>query len=621
MSTADRVKETTTSTSTSIITLAGAVAGSIPFSSAALTTGIPVLVGPDSANAWLIGLYTYTDATTLTRESILSSSAGGSSVTLAAGTKNVTCTLPASVINKFVSTDATAATTVANSATSTVVMIESGVAKQISLDNLVAELGTASSALPAASALSGSDILIISQGGIEKQTTLSALATFIGVPDTTAPSFASAQVTSATPTEVVITYNEILAAFTPATSAYAVSGGKTVTGIARSGATITLTVNAAYSIGDTITVTYTKPGTNQLRDASGNETASHGPSSVTNNIADTTSPTFSSAQVTNATKTEVVLTFSETLAAFTPATSAFAVSGGKTVTGIARSGATITLTVSAPYAYGDTITVTYTKPGSNQLRDAAGNETASFGPSSVTNNALAAPGAPTIGTATAGDTTAGVPFTAPASNGGATITTYTATSSPGGITGTLSQAGSGTISVTGLTNGTAYTFTVTATNSQGTGSPSSASNSVTPAAAGAAYLFSPTAFDFPGESGGNNMAVNGYAGTNPIIWIKSASNTVPANVKMAWSKSSTVAPAVYSDTSVSGHGNGLQACVHTGSWTDGGGSGQTYWGLFGPGSTLFAWGTPGTWYLWIITDDGFSAPYDNHTGTPVGYTF
>lgn len=89
------------------------------------------------------------------------------------------------------------------------------------------------------------------------------------------------------------------------------------------------------------------------------------------------------------------------------------------------------------------------------------------------------PGAPTIGTATAtGATTATVSYTAPASNGGAPITLYTATSNPDGITGTLSQAGSGTITVSGLTGGTSYTFTVTATNSVGTSSPSAASNSI-----------------------------------------------------------------------------------------------------------------------------------------------
>ena len=93
------------------------------------------------------------------------------------------------------------------------------------------------------------------------------------------------------------------------------------------------------------------------------------------------------------------------------------------------------------------------------------------------------PTAPTIGTATtASATSATVTFTAPASNGGSAITSYTATSSPGGLTGTLAGATAGTITVTGLTASTAYTFTVTATNSEGTSTASSASNSITTSA-------------------------------------------------------------------------------------------------------------------------------------------
>ena len=91
--------------------------------------------------------------------------------------------------------------------------------------------------------------------------------------------------------------------------------------------------------------------------------------------------------------------------------------------------------------------------------------------------AATAPGAPTITGATAGNRQASVSFTPPASNGGSAITGYTVTASPGGLTGTGTAS---PITVSGLTNGTAYTFTVTATNAAGTGSASAASNSVTP---------------------------------------------------------------------------------------------------------------------------------------------
>ena len=89
------------------------------------------------------------------------------------------------------------------------------------------------------------------------------------------------------------------------------------------------------------------------------------------------------------------------------------------------------------------------------------------------------PGPPTGVTATAGNTKASVSWSAPASDGGSAIFEYTATSSPGGRTCSATSALGCT--VTGLTNGTAYTFTVTATNAVGTGAPSQASAPVTPA--------------------------------------------------------------------------------------------------------------------------------------------
>lgn len=122
----------------------------------------------------------------------------------------------------------------------------------------------------------------------------------------------------------------------------------------------------------------------------------------------------------------------------------------------------------------------------------------------------AVPGAPTIGTATASDTQASVTFTAPVSNGGAAITGYTVTSSPGGITGTGSVS---PITVTGLTNGTAYTFTVTATNGIGTGIASTASNSVTPKASQTITFANPGTRNFGTSPTLSATATSGLAPT------------------------------------------------------------------------------------------------------------
>ena len=89
------------------------------------------------------------------------------------------------------------------------------------------------------------------------------------------------------------------------------------------------------------------------------------------------------------------------------------------------------------------------------------------------------PGAPTNVTAVAGNAQAIVSFTAPSSAGGSVITGYTVTSSPAGGTGTATGTSS-SITVTGLTNGTNYTFSVVARNAVGSSSPG-VSNAVTPA--------------------------------------------------------------------------------------------------------------------------------------------
>ena len=94
------------------------------------------------------------------------------------------------------------------------------------------------------------------------------------------------------------------------------------------------------------------------------------------------------------------------------------------------------------------------------------------------------PSAPSSPVATPGISGASVSFTLPASDGGSPIIRYTVTSNPGGIS---AIGAASPITVSGLTNGVTYTFTVTATNINGVSAPSGASNTVIPSAADAPW--------------------------------------------------------------------------------------------------------------------------------------
>lgn len=174
--------------------------------------------------------------------------------------------------------------------------------------------------------------------------------------------------------------------------------------------------------------------------------------------------------------------------------------------------------------------LTFVKAGACTINaDQAGNSTYSAATASQTFSVNAIlPGAPTIGIATAGNGQATVAFTAPASNGGATITSYNVTSSPGG---TITMGAGSPIIFTGLANGTAYNFTVTATNSVGTGPVSSVSNSVTP----------------------NIVPV--AAAVSATVAFNSSANAIPLNISVGTPTGVAVATgASHGTTSVSGLG-------------------------------------------------------------------
>lgn len=123
---------------------------------------------------------------------------------------------------------------------------------------------------------------------------------------------------------------------------------------------------------------------------------------------------------------------------------------------------TITSAGRLTFVTAGTCTIQASQPGNDAVAAAA----------SVAHSFAVAPRVPTapvVGTVTPGDRQVTVAFSPPLSNGGSAITHYTVTSRAGGhsATGTTSP-----IIVSGLTNGTVYQFSVTATNAAGTSVPS-----------------------------------------------------------------------------------------------------------------------------------------------------
>ncbi len=183
-----------------------------------------------------------------------------------------------------------------------------------------------------------------------------------------------------------------------------------------------------------------------------------------------------------------------------------AASNGTIITTCSTSGA-LTCTLSSSISNGTTYYI------SGQTQNAAGFSVRSTPRVAVTPSVD--PGAVSAVTAVAGDGRATVSWT-PGSTGQSAITNYTIWYSSGGAYTQFTQAASTstTATVTGLTNGTPYTFEVYAVNTQGTGPASSPSNSVTPSGP------SITSSVLPGGEIGTSYSATATAtgGTTPYSW-------------------------------------------------------------------------------------------------------
>lgn len=418
---ADRVEESTTSTGTGSITLGGAATGRRTFS-AAFTAGDSVYYSIDAGAEWEVGVGTYTSGT-LSRDTVLASSAAGAKVNFSAGAKRVFVTAPA-------------------------VLVSGGVRDT----NFAAAIPFRGKEQMALTQVSGALAFSVDTTGAfdGAECTVHLLADGTNAP----------------------TFNSPLREWIGSAGYDNRNGIRNVISFWRSGGAYW------YSIGQAVGATAELLPATALTFT--------GPSSGATGAASTNFTVVANGSL--ASSVTVSLSDGGAGGSFTP--SSLTLTSGST---------SATFTYTAASAGAKTLSIT--------------NNGGLTNPSSLTYTASAAtvPGAPTIGTATAGDAQATVSFTAPGSNGGSAILDYTVTSSPGGFTAT---GASSPLTVTGLSNGTAYTFTVTARNAIGSGSASAASNSVTPAAS-VNYSFES---DTVGSAAANTTAVNGsWVVANPTI--------------------------------------------------------------------------------------------------------
>lgn len=213
------------------------------------------------------------------------------------------------------------------------------------------------------------------------------------------PVYNNSVIENTTPSRLEMNYSLPLANIIPATSAFAVtinSTARTVSFVVISGTKVLLTLGSPVASGSVVTVAYTKPSSNPLQTTAGGQAATISAQTVTNKVAAPAEPVFSGAVIENTTPSRVEMTYSLSLASILPAASAFDVkvnSVARTVSSVSISGTKVLLTLASPVAYGNTVTVAYTKPFANPLQTSAGGLAATISAQTVTNK-IAAPSVP-----------------------------------------------------------------------------------------------------------------------------------------------------------------------------------------------------------------------------------
>ena len=181
--------------------------------------------------------------------------------------------------------------------------------------------------------------------------------------------------------------------------------------------------------------------------------------------------------------------------------------GGTTFTAVSPAATTSPITISG-LTNGTAYTVKI------RAVNAAGDGAASTG---VAGTPVTVPGAPTIAGITPGNGTLSVAFTAPSSNGGAAISNYKVSTDDGATFTAVSPAATTSpITISGLTNGTAYTVKILAVNAAGDGAPSTGVAATPVTVAGAPTIAGITpgngtlsvAFTAPSSNGG--AAITNY---------------------------------------------------------------------------------------------------------------